>query len=107
MREREFRFQTEPENDPVDHERFVSPYDRSANAEGFSPFNNQLYFSRHFEDSILTIHRGKKISVAADGSVTSAEVDDALAREVLVEEFGISEAAAYALPEDDPDGPGL
>ena len=107
MREREFRFQTEPENDPVDHERFVSLYDRSANAEGFSPFNNQLYISRHFEDSILTIHRGKKISVAADGSLTSVDVDDALAREVLVEEFGISEEAAYAFPKDDPDAPGL
>ena len=105
-REQAFRFQTEPENDPVDHERFVSLYDRSAN-DAFSPFNNQLYICRHFEDSILSIHRGKKISVAADGSLTSVEVDDAGAREALVEEFGISAEAAYAFPEDDPDAPGL
>ena len=87
-REQEFRFQTEPENDPVDHEHFVSLYDRSANVEGFSPFNNQLYICRHFGDSILSIHRGKKISLAADGSLTSVEVDDPLAREALVRSSG-------------------
>jgi len=106
VREQEFRFQTESENDPVDHERFVSLYARSTD-NAFSPFNNQLYICRHFEDSILSIHRGKKISVAADGSLTSVELDDALVREALVEEFGISEEAVYALPKDDPDAPGM
>ena len=76
-RENEYRFQTEPENDPVDHSRFFSLYDRSANEAGYSPFNSALYISRHFEDSILTIHRGMKYAVGADGSVASSEIDDA------------------------------
>ncbi len=80
MREKEFRFQTEPENDPVDHARFLSLYDRSANAEGYSPFNSALYICRHFEDSVLSIHGGSKVAVAADGSIASEEVDDAQTR---------------------------
>ena len=105
MREHEFRFQTEPENDPVDHARFLSLYDRSANAEGYSPFNRALCICRHFEDSVLSIHRGSRVVVAADGSVTSEEIDDAQTREALVEEFGISEEAVEALPQDGPGGP--
>lgn len=105
MREKEFRFQTEPENDPVDHARFLSLYDRSANAEGYSPFNSALYICRHFEDSVLSIHGGSKVAVAADGSIASEEVDDAQTREALVEEFGISEEAVDALPKDEPRGP--
>ena len=104
VRDKEFRFLTEPENDPVDHISFLSLYDRSANVEGYSPFNTALYICRHFEDSILSIHQGNKITVAADGSLTSTEVDDTQTREVLVEEFGISEEAAHALPEDEPGG---
>jgi len=107
MRENEFRFLTEPENDPVHHEHFISLYDRSAKVEGFSPFNRQLHICRHFDDSILSIRGGKKIRVARDGSVTSVDVDEALARQALVEEFGVSEEAAYALPRDEPDTPGL
>jgi hypothetical protein len=53
----------------------------------------------------LSIRGGKKIKVEQDGSVTSVDVDDALARQALVEEFGISEEAAYALPRDEPDTP--
>jgi N-hydroxyarylamine O-acetyltransferase len=105
MRENEFRFQTEPENDPVDHARFLSLYDRSANAEGYSPFNSALYICRHFEDSVLSIHQGIRVAVAADGSLTSEEVDDAQTREALVEELGISEEAVDALPKDEPGGP--
>ena len=104
-REKEFRFQTEPENDPVDHARFLSLYDRSANAEGYSPFNSALYICRNFEDSVLSVHRGSKVAVARDGSITCEEVDDAQAREALVEELGISEEAVDALPKDDPGGP--
>ena len=85
MREREFRFQTEPENDPVDHARFLSLYDRSANAEGYSPFNSALSICRHFEDSVLSIRRGSRVAVAADGSITSEEVDDTQTREALVQ----------------------
>ena len=105
MREKEFRFQTEPENDPVDHARFLSLYDRSANAEGYSPFNSALYICRHCEDSVLSIHGGSKVAVAADGSIASEEVDDAQTREALVEECGISEEAVDALPKDEPGGP--
>jgi len=104
MREHEFRFQTEPENDPVDHARFLSLYDRSANAQGYSPFNSALYICRHFEDSVLSIHQGNRVAVAADGSITSEEVDDAQTREALVEDFGISEEAVDALPKDEPGG---
>ncbi len=105
MREHEFRFQTEPENDPVDHPRFLSLYSRSANAQGYSPFNSALYICRHFEDSVLSIHRGSRVAVAADGSINAEEVDDAQTREALVEEFRISEEAVEALPQDEPGGP--
>lgn len=102
-RDREFRFQTEPENDPVDHARFLTLYDRSAKVEGYSPFNTALYISRHFRDSVLSIHRDRKILVAADGSVTSTELEDTQRTRVLVEEFGISEEVTRALPRDEPE----
>ena len=105
-RDKEYRFQTEPESDPVDHARFLSLYDRSAKQDGYSPFNAAMYICRHFDDSILTLHRGFKYAVAQDGSVTTSEVDDVQTRDALITEFGISEEAVVALPEDEP-GPDM
>ena len=106
-REHEFRFQTEPENADVDHARFVSLYDRSANVEGYSPFNTALYICRRFPDSILSIHGGKLITVDADGSVTSVAIDHGQMTAALVNDFGISEQAAAAVPVDEPGVPDL
>ena len=104
-RENEYRCLTEPDMDPVDHDFFLSHYDRSAKVPGYSPFNKALDICRHFPDSILTIHGGCKIVVGVDGSVTSREVADREIREILVEEFGVSEEIAVALPPDEPGDP--
>lgn len=104
-REHEFRCLTEPDMDPVDHDFFLSHYDRSANVPGYSPFNRALAICRHFPDSILTIHGGYKIVVGPDSCVTSSEVEDTEIRATLVDEFGVSEEIAAALPPDEPDDP--
>ncbi len=93
-----------PGHDPVDHDFFLSCYNRSASVDGFSPFNETLYISQRFPDSIMTIGRRNKIIVAADNTVTKTEITDAERRRLLVEEFGISEEIIKALPPDVPGG---
>ena len=56
--------------------------------------------------SPVDVERGPNgVAVAADGSINSEEVDDEQTREALVEEFGISEEAVEALPQDEPGEP--
>jgi N-hydroxyarylamine O-acetyltransferase len=90
-------FRTEPAHDPVGHAFFLGRYDRSL---GVGHFNSALYISRRFRDSIITVWRYKKTVVAADGSVTAAEILDADRAASLVDEFGLSEEIVRALPPD-------
>lgn len=101
IRERPFPFRPEPEYDPVDHAFWLARYDRTKKV-GF--FNDALYICRRFPESIATIGRKNKITVAADGNCTKTELSDAERKAALVEEFGISEEIAEKLPPDVPGG---
>ncbi len=100
-REAPLTFRTEPEHDPVDHAFFLDRYDRTRQ---LSVFNAALFICRRSPDSILTLGRENKITVAADNTLTKTAISDAERKQVLVEEFGISEQMADALPPDEPDG---
>lgn len=103
-REGEWTFRTEPEHDPVDQTFFVDRYERT---KQLSVFNDALFICRRFPDSIVTLGRKNKIIVAADNTLTKTEISDAERKRVLVEEFGISEQMADALPPDVPGGMAL
>ncbi len=94
-------FRTEPEHDRVDQAFFLARYDLT---KQLSIFNDALFICCRFPDSIVTLGRKNKITVAADNTVTKTEISDAERRRILVEEFGISEEIAEALPPDVPGG---
>lgn len=100
-REAPLTFRTEPEHDPVDHAFFLDRYDRT---KQLSVFNAALFICRRFPDRIITLGRKNKITVAADNTLTKTEISDAERKRVLVEDFGISEQMADALPPDEPGG---
>ena len=88
-------FRPEPEFDPVDHAFFLARADRTRTV-GF--FNDVIFISRHFPDSILTIGRKSKFHVAADGTLTRTEPTEPERKKSLVEEFGLSEEIVDAIP---------
>jgi arylamine N-acetyltransferase len=100
-REEPLRFRPEPEHDPVDHAFFLERYDRTIR---ISPFNDSLFICRRFPDLILTLGRKNKITVAADGTMTTTEITDDGRKRVLVEELEISEEIVGTLPPDVPGG---
>ncbi len=97
-------FRTEPEHDPVDQAFFLARYDLT---KQLSVFNDALFICRRFPEFIVTLGRKNKMTVAADGTMTKTEINDTERRRVLVEEFGISEEIAEALPPDVPGGAAL
>ncbi len=105
-RQEPLTIRTEPEHDPVDHAFFLEAYDRTK-SKGRDLFNHALFICRRFPDSIVTIGRKNKITVTADGTMTKTEINDVERRRVLVEELGISEEIAEALPPDVPGGVAL
>ncbi len=102
-REQPVPFHLTSQYDPVDSDFFITQYGLST-SNSRSPFNESLYISRHFNDSILTLGRRNKITVAHDNTMTTIELTDEERRKVLVEEFGISEESVDALPPDVPGG---
>ena len=102
-REQPIPFHPTQEYDPVDHAFFLTQYDLSR-SNSRSPFNESLYISRHFSDSILTLGRENKITVASDNTVTTIELTDKERRRVLIEDFGVSDETVNALPPDVPGG---
>ncbi len=103
-RQEPLTFRTEPEHDPVDHAFFLARYELT---KQLSVFNDALFICRRFPDSIMVIGRKNKITVAADGIMTRTQITDAERRATLVEELGISEEIAEALPPDVPGGAAL
>ena len=81
----------------VNHEYFLARYDLTKEI-GF--FNHALYICRRFPDHIIVLGRQNKIVVDASNSVTKTGVTETERRRVLVEELGIAEAIAAALPPD-------
>ncbi len=102
-REQPVPFHLTSQYDPVDNGFFLTQYDLST-SNSRSPFNESLYISRHLSDSILTLGRKNKITVASDNTVTTTELTDEERRSVLVEDFGVSEETVNALPPDVPGG---
>ncbi len=81
----------------LDHQFFVQRYQQTIDA---SPFNESLYAVRRFRESIVTIGRNNKIVVNADGSFLRTHVGESERRTALIEELGIAEEIAMALPPD-------
>lgn len=96
-REEPLTFRTEPQHDPVDYAFFLARYELS---KKLSVFNHALFICRRFPESIVTLGRSNKITVAANNTVTKSEISEAGRKIALVEEFGISEEVAEALPPD-------
>jgi arylamine N-acetyltransferase len=90
-------FRPEPEHDQVDHAFFLTHYVR-ANRVGF--FNDTLLISRRFPDSIVTIGRGRKLVVSADGVLTKTDLTIAQRDETLIQELGLSEEVVASIPPD-------
>jgi arylamine N-acetyltransferase len=90
-------FRPEPEHEPVDHAFFIAHYDH-ANRVGF--FNDTLLISRRFADSIVTIGRGNKLVVTANGTLTKIELTTAQRDEVLIQELGLSQEVVDRIPPD-------
>jgi N-hydroxyarylamine O-acetyltransferase len=97
-------FRTEPEHDPVDYPFFLDRYELSFE---LSVFNHALFICRRFPDFITTLGRKNKITVAPDNTLSKTEVTEEERKRLLVEEFGISEELADALPPDEPGGMAL
>ncbi len=93
-------FRTEPEHDPVDHDFFISRYDRASRV-GF--FNDTVLISRRFADSIVTIGRGYKLVLTNDG-LKKAELTKPQRDEVLIEELGFSPEVVSMIPPDVEEG---
>ncbi|HKF52254.1 MAG TPA: arylamine N-acetyltransferase [Candidatus Acidoferrales bacterium] len=97
LREQPLPFRIEPEYDPVDHAFFL---DRAERTKVVGFFNDAVFISRHFPDSILTLGRHSKFRVAADGSLTKTQPSGTERKAALVEEFGLSEEIVDAIPTD-------
>jgi arylamine N-acetyltransferase len=96
-RDAPIRFRTVGEYDPVDHSFFLESYEQSKES---SSFNDVLHICRRYRKSITTIRSYKKTTVAADGTVNVSEIVEGDRTSVLVDELGISEEMAEALPPD-------
>jgi len=101
-RQEPFRIRFRPDRWLVDHEFFLSNYALSAvRANDRSPFNDALFISKRFSDSIIIVGRGNKIVVSADNAVTKSEIDIEERDRILIDELGISEAITRAIPPDE------
>jgi N-hydroxyarylamine O-acetyltransferase len=104
-RDRPLTLTTQPEYDPVDHGSFLKYYALSATSDRLrSRFNDALYICRRYSDSISIVGRMNCFRITADNIVTKIKIDDTERLRILIEEFGISEEAAHALPPDDDQG---
>lgn len=89
-------------NSPVDHQFFLTYYNLSASRERQrSNFNDALFISRHFPDSILIVSRGKRTKISSDNTVIMTEITDAECARILVEELDISEEMVNEIPPDE------
>ena len=85
-------------DDNVTGEHYLARYEWS---RGQSPFNTALYATRSFEHRRVTLAFGQRFERVAGGVTSRPIVDEDDRRQVLVEEFGYSEAIVAALPIDD------
>lgn len=85
----------------VDHDYFLAQYALSASRDRRrSPFNEALFVGRHFPGSILIVNRDSRIEVSSQNVVAKREITLTERTRILVDELGISEHAANAIPPD-------
>jgi arylamine N-acetyltransferase len=84
-------------DDNVSHEHYLARYEWS---RGTSPFNTALFSTRSTADTRVTVAFGQRFERRAEG-VSDCPLMEAR-NEILIEEFGYSEAIVAALPDDDP-----
>jgi arylamine N-acetyltransferase len=97
-------FRTDRELDPVDQRFFAA---RNVEFASVGLFNQALYIARRWPDHMLTLGRQNKISVSDREEQLTEAVPDTERKRVLVEEMGVSEEIAEALPPDVPGAPAL
>ncbi len=83
----------------VDHAFFRARLDHYL---GAGPFKDWLYICVRRPRSILTLRRGRRYAVAGDGAVSVREMTPCERPAALVDEFGLSEEIAAAIPADAP-----
>ncbi|MFO0829422.1 MAG: arylamine N-acetyltransferase [Phycisphaerales bacterium] len=81
---------------------FAERYERT---RGWSPFNYELHIRRNREAGCVGLVFGKRVEIDADGRATERAIDDFQRRRLLVEELGVSEEMATAIPADVPTPP--
>lgn len=81
---------------------FVESHERT---RGWSPFNYQLYARINRGDRVVGIAMGKRVEIDASGRVSQREIDAAERTRILVEEIGLSDEMAAAVPPDVPTPP--
>jgi N-hydroxyarylamine O-acetyltransferase len=80
-------------------ESFQALYEKTRSG---GPFNYALYGRRNREDGVIGVAFGKRVQLRADGTIQESAVDRHERSRIVVEELGISEALAQALPPDSP-----
>ncbi|NJN51372.1 MAG: hypothetical protein HC809_05905 [Gammaproteobacteria bacterium] len=79
----------------VDRERFSRQHEAT---RVWSPFNYSLMFNVIRDDGRLGVGGGMRIAIAGDGRESKTIISDRV--RLLVDELGVSEALAVALPQD-------
>lgn len=79
--------------------------DRHEDTRGWSPFNYQVYARINRGNEVIGMAFGSSVTLRADGSVESREIDDAERRRLLIEDFGMCEELVSQMPEDRPTPP--
>jgi N-hydroxyarylamine O-acetyltransferase len=87
-------------DDDVTQHHYLASYESSRMQSGF---NTALYATRSTPDMRVTLALGQRFERTPDGVSSRPLVDDRC--QVLIEEFGYSEAIVAALPDDDPAPP--
>lgn len=84
------------------HEIFVQHYEGTL---GWGPFNFEVNARLNRGDEVIGLAFGHAVTLTADGTVKSEPVDDDQRREMLIEDFGMSEEIIDLLPADIPTPP--
>lgn len=70
------------------------------NTKEWSPFNYQLNARIVKDDGVLAISKGEVIQISNSGSVRRLELTEVQLRQILIEEFHVSESLVSQLPHD-------
>jgi N-hydroxyarylamine O-acetyltransferase len=83
--------------DPCTYDFFVERYEKT---KEFSLFNHVLYVRKNRDDGIVTIGRGNRIDIDAEGEMSAREIDPEEITRTLIDEMGMSEEIVSQIPPD-------